>query len=178
MRFSFLFSIPFIVLAWAGCQPYSEDDKEEKTSQEIIQDTTSMACTSVRQAQNLYRQSCDTTVCLKGYVVGCVEGTALSKSNFEPPFLQESNILLADDKEETDVRNCLPVRLYNSSVYREKLNLVSHPENKGKLLMIQGKLEKYFSTCGIKTIKAYQFLKEDDPIKTDTIGEYIITPIQ
>lgn len=145
---------------------------------EIILNIADVSYTSVRQAQELYRQSCDTIVCLKGYFVGCVEGTALSKSNFEPPFLQDSNILLADDKEETDVQSCLPVRLYNGSAYRDTLNLVSHPENKGKLLMIQGKLEKYFSTCGIKTIKAYQFLKEDDPVKTDTIGEYIITPIQ
>ncbi len=178
MRLSLLYLVTFSVLAWTGCQPHSEEEDGEKPSQEIIQDTTNISYTSVGQAQELYWQSCDTIVCLKGYVVGCVEGTTLSKSNFEPPFLQESNLLLADDKEETDAQNCLPVRLYNGSVYREKLNLVSHPENKGKLLMIQGKLEKYFSTCGIKTIRAYQFLNEEDPIKTDTIGDYIITPIQ
>ncbi len=178
MRPSLLYLVTFTVLAWAGCQPYSEEEDGEKPSVEIILNIADVSYTSVRQAQELYRQSCDTIVCLKGYIVGCVEGTALSLSNFEPPFLQESNILLADDKEETDVQNCLPVRLYNGSAYRENLNLVSHPENKGKLLMIQGKLEKYFSTCGIKTIKAYQFLEEEDPVKTDTIGEYIITPIQ
>lgn len=169
------FFIPITILV-SSCHPYNEAEEDYPAS-EPGNDTTNISFVSIKEAQNLYLQSQDTIIYLKGFIVGCIEGSTLSKSNFCSPFQQESNLLVADSKKEKNYQNCIPIHLNNNTSFRDQLNLVLHPENKGKRIAIKGKLEKYFSTCGIKTIKDYFFLADEYTGEPDTIGIYIISPL-
>ncbi|HCM21153.1 MAG TPA: hypothetical protein DIC46_10360, partial [Porphyromonadaceae bacterium] len=69
-----------------------------------------------------------------------------------------SNLALADSPAETAAANTLPVELKSGKI-RTALNLVDHPENFKKEVMVEGDLEKYFSLPGIKSLSAYKFVK-------------------
>ncbi len=102
---------------------------------------------------------------VKGYIVGCVDGISIfENSDFETPFNSESNILIAYDVNETDPNKCVPIQLSSGTPARTDLNLKGHPENKGKILLIQGDLNAYFGVAGIKNITSYSLDgKSPDP---------------
>lgn len=88
---------------------------------------------------------------VKGYIIGAAgQGPTLIDAS-------ASNIMLADSMEETDAQNMLPVQL-PSGASRDALNLTSHPDNKGKLVVLKGSLEAYFSAPGLKNVKEHKFL--------------------
>lgn len=139
-----------------GCQPQNFNVEDEN---EIIIQHTDSSFVTVAEALQLR----DTIVTVKGYIAGCIEGNSISKANFNPPFNKESNLIITDTKEETTPENCLPIQLTANSANRKALNLVSHPENYHKMILLRGKLEKYFSRSGIKKITAYRLLEGDIP---------------
>ena len=89
---------------------------------------------------------------VEGYIVGWVDGASISTgAHFETPSASASNILLADNPSETDYNKCIPVQLVSGTEIRSKVNLMDHPENLGKKLIVEGSLEKYFGLPGLKS---------------------------
>lgn len=101
---------------------------------------------------------------VEGYIVGTLENVydekgeyAGSKANFSGPFEIKTNVMIAASADETNEKNCLPVKLKGGSDLSNALNLQDHPENlKGKLL-IQGKLSKGFGKAALVETTAAVF---------------------
>ena len=88
------------------------------------------------------------------YVKGYIVGTAKSGSAFaEEPV--NSNLFIADSQTETDANNCVPVELKKGSNARTELNLVDHPDNLGRLVVLCGSITKYFSVPGVKSVTEF-----------------------
>lgn len=93
---------------------------------------------------------------VEGYIVGTIESLydeegnfTGNKANFSGPFEIKTNVMIAASADETNEKNCLPVKIKNGSDLSNALNLQDHPENlKGKLL-IQGKLAKGFGKAAL-----------------------------
>lgn len=114
-------------------------------------------------AAMLNRASVDDWVRVKGYIVGYVAGTTLSKARFEcPPSAPNTNMLIADTPAETDVARCIPILLDAKDGSREELNLYDNPELLGCAIVIEGAVATYFGTKGIKKMEYYSLLDGND----------------
>lgn len=92
-----------------------------------------------------------------GYIVGTINGQAYTEGcNFSGVAESATNLLIADNAEETNPANCMPVQLPKGDV-RSALNLVDNPDNYKKQIKLTGSLERYFSVAGLKSVKAYEF---------------------
>lgn len=94
-----------------------------------------------------------------GYIVGAINGNNISGANFEGDWSTNSNILLADNADETNIENCLLVQLPSGNV-RSALNLVDNPDNHKKKVILTGSVEAYFTVAGLKNTSAYTFIEE------------------
>lgn len=95
------------------------------------------------------------TAWVTGYIVGWVDGQTLSSgAQFNGNSTSATNLLIADNADETNVANCLPVQLPAGEV-RTALNLKDNPGNYKKQVKLYGSLEKYFGTAGLKTVTEY-----------------------
>ena len=117
---------------------------------------------------------------VKGYIVGGVkEGNDANvvgtpeDVEFGVSGIRNSAILIAASKEETDYRKCLVIGFSNDSpAARPLLNLVDHPENLGKEVVLLGTLKYAFGAPGMKTITECELLGEGgDP---EPIGENLL----
>lgn len=117
---------------------------------------------------------------VKGYIVGGVkEGNDANVVDtpedveFGVSGIRNSAILIAASKEETDYRKCLVIGFSNDSpAARPLLNLVDHPENLGKEVVLLGTLKYAFGAPGMKTITECELLGEGgDP---EPIGENLL----
>lgn len=96
------------------------------------------------------------TAWVAGYIVGWVEGQVLSSgAHFSADATVKTNLLLADAPGTTDLSQCIPVQLPSGSV-RSALNLADHPDNFGKKVALNGSIENYFGTAGLKSATAYK----------------------
>ncbi|MDR0763842.1 MAG: Ig-like domain-containing protein [Bacteroidales bacterium] len=100
----------------------------------------------------------DDSVWVKGYIVGVVKSgtsTVASASDveFATPFSSNTNVLIADDANETDYNKCIAVNLPTAGTVRSTVNLNTHPENLGATLKVKGKLRKYFGIAGSRDSK-------------------------
>lgn len=85
-------------------------------------------------------------VWVKGVIIGSASSaTALKEEGADVV----SNIAIAESSSETTF---IPVALASGSEFRTKLNLVDNPGNKGKEVLLKGKIQKYFSTTGVKDL--------------------------
>lgn len=92
---------------------------------------------------------------VKGYIVGWVDGKTLAEgAQFNGTATSQSNVLIADDPNETNVSKCVPVQLPAGSV-RNGVNLQTNPGNYKKVVSLKGSLEKYFGTAGLKTVTEF-----------------------
>ena len=94
---------------------------------------------------------------VKGYIVGFVNGKSLEDGatfGNNPPKEANTNLLIADNADETDVTKCMPVQLPSGAV-RSALNLVDNPGNYKKQVTLTGSLEKYFGVTGLKSVSKY-----------------------
>lgn len=83
-------------------------------------------------------------VWVKGVIIGSAKsGTALNEED------AVSNIAIAESASETTFA---PVALAAKTDFRTKLNLVDNPGNKGKEVLLCGKIAKYFSVTGVKDL--------------------------
>lgn len=112
---------------------------------------------SVADALECYVDDEEIPAVVTGYIVGYVGGTSLGTNGANCVFsasgeIVNSNILIADDADETDYTKCLPVYLSSGSV-REALNLNDCPNNLKKRVVLTATLVKYFGVAGLKSAK-------------------------
>ncbi len=97
-----------------------------------------------------------TPAVVKGYIVGTVDGQVYAEGcRFSGTAESKTNILIADNADETDPANCMPVQLPSGAV-RNALNLVDNAGNYKKQVTLTGSLEKYFGVPGLKTVSKYE----------------------
>ncbi len=104
---------------------------------------------------------------VKGFVVGCIEGTTLSSATFGLPGRATYNLLIADSLNERTPANCIPMKLTNyegashTETFRSLLNLFDHPEVLGRQILIRTpRRETYFGLPGIKAPADFELLDE------------------
>ena len=93
-------------------------------------------------------------IVVKGYIVGSIDDKSIDDANFSNAAVLNTNLLIADNVNETDVTKCLPVQLPSGDV-REALNLVDNPGNYKKQVVLTGSLEKYYGVAGLKSVTEY-----------------------
>ena len=91
----------------------------------------------------------------KGYVIGYIVGyvnNSVSENNckFTTDNAVNSNIIIADNANETTYTEVVPINLPNNSDVRTKLNLKDNSDNIGQKVLIYGTLVKYMGVSGIK----------------------------
>ena len=82
------------------------------------------------------------------WVKGFIIGSASSATQLKDEDVA-SNIAIAESAGSTSF---VPVELKGNSIFREKLNVVDNPANKGKEVKLYGIITDYFSTTGIKNL--------------------------
>ena len=82
---------------------------------------------------------------VKGYIIGSASSATQLKEEDVA-----SNIAIAENAESTSF---VPVELKGNSIFREKLNVVDNPANKGKEVKLYGIITDYFSTTGLKDLE-------------------------
>lgn len=87
---------------------------------------------------------------VKGYIVGFVEGLSIGYATFGIPKEEQTEVLIADDANETDYTKCLPVQLPAGDI-RKAVDLFANPSNYKKEATLYGSIEKYFGTQGLKS---------------------------
>ena len=108
---------------------------------------------SVADAIEAYGNGQTGNATIVGYIVGAAN-SSLSKAEFTSETAVASNILIADDPNETDVAKCMPIKLASETTVRNVLNL---SENKGvykKKVAIECVLDAYFSVAGTQNVSA------------------------
>ena len=106
---------------------------------------------------------------VKGYIVGSIDDKSIDDANFSGNAVLKTNLLIADNADETETAKCLAVQLPSGKV-RDALNLVDNPSNYKKLVTLTGSLEKYFGVAGLKNVTAYSIEGEtpEEPETPDT----------
>ena len=107
---------------------------------------------------------------VKGYIVGTINGQVYTEGcSFSGTAESKTNLLLADNADETDYSNCIPVQLPSGAV-RNALNLVDNPGNYKKFVTLTGSLEKYFGVAGLKSVSKYSIdgVTPDEPETPET----------
>lgn len=166
--------VPF--LFWS-CErvDFSEDKKKETDTTEIkTPESDSTHAYSIAEAQELYEQIIgDTIIRVAGYIVGVSGQFSLINSVFDSPFPLSSNILLADSPYERNYVRCMPIRLKNGTNERSELNLVDHPENLGKALLVEGCIEEYYRVPGIKNLSDWSWIEIISPTDTTALDNSV-----
>lgn len=165
--------IVVIAVALAGCDKELVDLSHKPVnplptdSVEIKSDT---AYYTVREAQATYNAAISKDVSVVGYIVGDIAGTSVQSAEFESPFNSVSNILIADDSAETNVKRCFPIALAINTEQRTQLNLKNNPHLLKRRIVVRGPLETYFSQVGIRQINSWKFISSEYQMNTDTIS--------
>ena len=112
---------------------------------------------SVAQAISAYNGGTTGEVTITAYIVGYAKSAG---SGFVGEFSTGtvlSNIIIADNPDETDSAKCMPVQLKSKTDIRTALNISENPGNLGKKVTLTGSLEEYFKSPGLKELTAYSF---------------------
>ena len=120
-----------------------------------------------------------TDAVLRGYIVGYAASAWSAK---QVKFTADgcnitTNIVLADDPDETDYEFCVPVQLKSKTTSQSELNLVDNPGVLGKQVDLTGSIEQYFGVPGFKSITAHNFVDESGNVEieapaTDGAGQW------
>ncbi len=115
-------------------------------------------------AQAIQKQG-ETQKFVKGYIVGIVKNGVSTYNTpedaiFSGTFDSSTNVFIADSADETDPKKCINVKLNDNPsavpTMRNLVNLKDHPENKGKILTVEGDLKAaYTNLFGMRTIKSF-----------------------
>ena len=109
---------------------------------------------TVAQVQN---GSATGTAWVTGYIVGWIDGMTFNEAGtkFTAPATSKTNIIIAATADEKDYSKCVPVQLPAGDV-RNSLNLQDNAGNLGKVVAVNGSIEKYFGVTGVKTVTAFK----------------------
>ena len=90
-----------------------------------------------------------------GYIVGACDGT-MKNALFTIDEIRaagvNTNLLIADSKDERDASRCMPVELKKGTDVREEANLVDNPEALGRRIGLLGLVKTYFKVVGLKNV--------------------------
>lgn len=116
-------------------------------------------------AQLLDSRMDDSEVAVRGYIVGYVKSGAYSAKSvvFGSQSASQSNIVIADSPDETDVDRCVPVQLSKDTPARNDLNLSANPSMLGHFVELNGTASIYVTAPGMKNVTTYTLLDEKDP---------------
>lgn len=115
-------------------------------------------------------------IIVKGYIVGYINGTSLSKVVLGIPSKgQNTNMILADSPSATKDDPLMPIQLKatGTGATRPELNLYDNPDIYKRLIIISGYTETYFGVTGIKEITSYEFPSygDEESVSSPTIDE-------
>lgn len=139
----------------------------------------------VTTALSLSSATGTTVAWVKGYIVGGVNTDGGSSSVNGPEDIifgvegiRPAAIVIAGSANETDYTKCLVIGFGNDSqAAKTALNLVDHPENLGKEVLLQGTLKHAFSAPGMKTITDHELVGGGEVPEPSTgeifISEYV-----
>lgn len=131
-----------------------------------------------------------TVYCIKGYIVGFVDGMSLKNATFNAPNRENTNLLLADSPNERDVSKMIPVKLLKGEE-RDTFNLQKQPNLLGSRVTIEGYTGTYFKVLGVIKVLSWKINpansqpdkpntdqpvtpkppQEDDSVKLPTISD-------
>ena len=155
LRLTLLLSILFLSLWCATSCSKLEEEADTPPPTERPDDTTGDNDTTtsgdtLTVAQAL-KAEVGTWVIVKGFIVGYVDGTTMSKARFSVPTEKvNTNLIIADRADELDYKNCLPIQIKSGTDDQIAFSLLSHPDLLGKGVAIEGKLTTYFKVNGFK----------------------------
>lgn len=88
-----------------------------------------------------------------GYIIGSIETNTqkIITSNFS----NDTNIILADNADETDENKMLFIKIPRQGKFKESIGLRSQPNNLGKKIELKGVLGSYFGKPGMKKLSAF-----------------------
>ena len=96
-----------------------------------------------------------------GYIVGACDGT-MKNALFTIDEIRaagvNTNLLIADSKDERDASRCMPVELKKGTDVREEANLVDNPEALGRRIGLLGLVKTYFKVVGLKNVAYHEWL--------------------
>ncbi len=96
-----------------------------------------------------------TGVWVYGYIVG--GDLSSTKASFKGPFSSRTNLVLAARAGTSDRSACLSVQLQKGE-FRDALNLVDHPENLGRAVLLQGDIvAAYYGLPGLQNLSGFQW---------------------
>ena len=152
---STIYSTPFTIIETTTVKAIAVKNDVESTVAEATYTKVKLIdlsnCT-VSEAIEAYKNGQTGEATITGYIVGAADG-ALSKAQFTSDTSVESNILIADNADETDVKNCMPIKLASKTVIRSALNIAENKNVYKKKVTIECKLEDYFSVAGTQTVE-------------------------
>lgn len=136
-------------------------------------------------AAGISQQTTQETAWVQGYIVGAVKSgeehnsvTSNDDIDWAAPFGRATNVLIADDASCNDIASCLIVKMPSGSALRTKVNLVDHPDNLGKELLVYGTLKYGFGQPGVDspgTESDFVFEGGDTPTPPPTPGTEIFS---
>ena len=128
---------------------------------------------SVAEAIAAYDANNKADVTIVGYIVGVVNNNV---NEFTGSTTVNKNLLIADNPNETNGENCIPVQLPSGTV-RNELNLKDNSGIYKKKVALTGSLETYFKVAGLKEVSAYEFVEEEEPATETWSSFYAIFPV-
>lgn len=144
-------------------EPTTPEDGNESTPGDTPEDPaaptligTKEAPISVDSLKIAYTKYQGIEAWVTGYIVGGVDGQIWSTGAKLGVHSSKTNILIADNQNPTSVEECAPMQLPNAL---DSLNLVEHPENLGKKVILKGVINAYFSRAGLKPTSEYSFVE-------------------
>lgn len=137
----------------------SEGDNNEDNNDS---DNSTATAYTVAEAIAAYVEGEKIPAIVTGYIVGTINGQVYNEGCvFSGTAETNTNLLIADNADETDYSKCIPVQLPKTAI-RDELNLVDNPQNYKKKVALTGSIEKYFGIAGLKNTSAYEFINENE----------------
>lgn len=97
-------------------------------------------------------QQKDGQALVEGYAVG--QAVSAQRYKLTSPFSNDYHVALADSKNETSPHHILPVQI--PSAFRSQFGLQTNPLLLGKKITVQGQLDDYFNTTGVKNVQSME----------------------
>lgn len=112
-------------------------------------------------------------VAVVGYIVGYASGKSFHMG-LPGAGGVSSNIVIADAP--AGDSSCAACQLVSGSNSREKLNLVDNPQMLKRKVLLTGRVMKYFGAMGLKPLRTFTVLSDDNQSETPSAGGDENTP--
>ena len=143
------------LLAWGvlACSKLEEEEVDSPNTErpEGGEDNGNSNATDTLTVMQALQAQPDQSVLVKGYIVGFVDGTAISKAKFSAPTEKaNTNLIIADSKAETNYTRCFPIQLKSGTDEHFVFNLYLNPQLIGQAVVAKGVITTYFKVNGFK----------------------------